>query len=44
VAFLWWGEYFSPAGYMGSALILAAVIFMVREPAERDRPDSVDAP
>jgi DME family drug/metabolite transporter len=33
VAFLWWGEYFSPAGYLGSALILAAVIGMVREPA-----------
>lgn len=31
VAFFWWGEYFSPGGYIGSGLILAAVILMVRD-------------
>lgn len=29
VAFFWWGESFGIAGYMGSALILAAVMIMV---------------
>jgi len=33
VAFFWWGEYFSLWGYIGSALILTAVILMVRDPA-----------
>jgi drug/metabolite transporter (DMT)-like permease len=31
VAFFWWGEFFSLAGYIGSGLILAAVILMVSE-------------
>jgi len=29
VAFFWWGEAFSAAGYLGSALILTAVLLMV---------------
>ena len=30
VAWLWWGESFSAAGYMGSCLIILAVILMIR--------------
>lgn len=30
VAWFWWGEVFSAAGYLGSALILTAVILMIR--------------
>lgn len=33
VAFFWWGEYFSLWGYVGSVLILTAVILMVRDPS-----------
>lgn len=33
IAFLWWGEYFTPAGYIGSAMILTGVVLMVREGA-----------
>ena len=44
VAFVWWGEVFAPAGYIGSVLILAAVILMVREPGprapQRDLPET----
>lgn len=29
VAFLWWGEYFSPAGYLGSSLVLGAVFCII---------------
>ena len=29
VAYCWWGETFSPLGYIGSALILGAVILVV---------------
>jgi DME family drug/metabolite transporter len=29
VAYVWWGEVFSPIGYAGSALILAAVLLVV---------------
>ena len=39
VAFFWWGEFFSPAGYIGSGLIITAVILMVRDrsgPGGRD--------
>ena len=39
VAFFWWGEFFSPAGYIGSGLIIAAVILMVT-----DRPEKNAAP
>jgi len=35
VAFFWWGEYFSPSGYFGSALIIAAVVLMVQDRAGR---------
>ena len=31
VAYVWWGEYFQPAGYLGSGLILAAVVLMIRD-------------
>lgn len=31
VAFFWWGEFFSLAGYIGSGLILTAVILMVSD-------------
>jgi len=31
VAFLWWGEYFTPLGYAGSLLILAGVAVMIRD-------------
>ncbi|MGD9332003.1 MAG: EamA family transporter [Desulfobacterales bacterium] len=31
VAFFWWGEFFSPAGYIGSGLIITAVILTVRD-------------
>ena len=31
VAFFWWGEYFTPAGYIGSLLILAAVVLTIRD-------------
>ena len=34
VAFFWWGEYFSMAGYVGSLLIITAVILMVRDRSE----------
>ena len=39
VAFIWWGEYFSLWGYIGSGSILFAVILMVRDscgPATRN--------
>ncbi len=37
VAYLWWGEYFKPSGYMGAALILAGVLIMVLEkPAQME--------
>lgn len=40
-AFFWWGEYFSPAGYVGSALILAAVVLMIRDrPGQEPGDDS----
>jgi drug/metabolite transporter, DME family len=29
VAYVWWGEYFNLTGYLGSALILSAVVLMV---------------
>jgi DME family drug/metabolite transporter len=32
VAFFWWGERFGIAGYLGSALILTAVLLMVWDP------------
>jgi drug/metabolite transporter (DMT)-like permease len=45
VAFVWWGEVFAPAGYIGSVLILAAVILMVREPGPRTpQPDLPESP
>jgi drug/metabolite transporter (DMT)-like permease len=31
VAFVWWGEYFSPAGYLGSLLVLGAVFCIIWE-------------
>jgi len=31
VAFFWWGEFFSPAGYVGSLLILVAVVLTIRD-------------
>jgi len=30
-AYIWWGEFFQPAGYLGSGLILAAVVIMIRD-------------
>lgn len=44
VAFFWWGEFFSPAGYAGSLLILAAVILMVKDPAQRTAGNGASAP
>ncbi|GBC62717.1 EamA family transporter [Desulfonema ishimotonii] len=29
IAWLWWGEYFSPLGYAGSALVLMSVLLMM---------------
>ncbi len=29
VAYIWWHEYFSPLGYLGSALILAGVVIVI---------------
>lgn len=34
VAFFWWGEFFTPFGYVGSALILASVLLMVARKEE----------
>jgi len=31
VAWYWWGEFFTPAGYMGAILIITAVILVVRK-------------
>lgn len=33
VAFFWWGEFFTPLGYLGGALILASVLLMVLDGA-----------
>ena len=44
VAFFWWGEFFSPAGYAGSLLILTAVILMVKDPAHRTPREGDAAP
>jgi DME family drug/metabolite transporter len=44
VAFFWWGEYFSPAGYVGSLLILAAVILTIRDRSAPAAPDGKPAP
>jgi drug/metabolite transporter (DMT)-like permease len=35
VAFIWWGEAFSPAGYAGGVLILAAVVLTIRDDMRR---------
>jgi DME family drug/metabolite transporter len=35
VAYFWWGEYFSPMGYAGSVLILAAVVLVVWDGTRR---------
>lgn len=40
VAFFWWGEYFSLGGYIGSGLILTAVILMVRDSSGSPTRDS----
>jgi drug/metabolite transporter, DME family len=44
VAFFWWGEYFSPAGYIGSLLILAAVVLTIRDQSGRRSPNAERAP
>jgi drug/metabolite transporter (DMT)-like permease len=31
VAYLWWGEFFQAIGYLGSGLILTAVVIMIRD-------------
>jgi drug/metabolite transporter (DMT)-like permease len=31
VAYFWWGEFFTPLGYVGAAMILAAVAIMIRD-------------
>ncbi len=31
VAYFWWGEFFTPLGYAGAAMILAAVAIMIRD-------------
>jgi DME family drug/metabolite transporter len=35
VAFIWWGEAFGATGYLGTALILAAVLMMVWDPRHK---------
>jgi drug/metabolite transporter (DMT)-like permease len=35
MAWVWWGEYFSPMGYVGGALVLGAVFVMVFEATPR---------
>ncbi len=35
VAYFWWQEVFSPLGYLGSALVLTAVILMIRDTGNR---------
>jgi DME family drug/metabolite transporter len=40
VAFFWWGEFFAPAGYLGSLLILAAVIMTIRDRSGQTAPES----
>ena len=35
VAYFWWGEFFSPLGYAGSLLILAAVVLVVWDGTRR---------
>lgn len=31
VAFFWWGEFFTPAGYAGAVVILGGVLLMIRD-------------
>jgi drug/metabolite transporter, DME family len=31
VAFFWWGEFFTPTGYVGAGMILGGVLLMVRD-------------
>lgn len=38
-AWLWWGEHFGPYGYLGSALILGAVVLIVSGGRRRDAPE-----
>jgi drug/metabolite transporter (DMT)-like permease len=41
VAFFWWGEYFTPAGYAGSLLILGGVGVMLRDSLRAPREGSI---
>ena len=34
LAYVWWGEYFLPIGYLGGALVLSAVFLMVLESSQ----------
>ncbi|SKA76483.1 DMT family transporter [Desulfobaculum bizertense] len=38
MAFVWWGEHFSFAGYIGSALILGAVLLMILDGRKHQAP------
>jgi drug/metabolite transporter (DMT)-like permease len=35
VAYVWWGEAFGVTGYLGTTLILAAVLMMVWDPQHK---------
>jgi DME family drug/metabolite transporter len=38
LAYFWWDETFTPLGYAGSALILAAVLLTVRDARRQSSP------
>ena len=38
VAYFWWGEFFTPLGYVGAAMILAAVAIIIRDNHKPQRP------
>jgi len=41
VAYFWWKEVFTPAGYVGGALILASVVLIIWDGIRRPRPSAV---
>ena len=44
VAYVWWHESFHPSGYIGSVLIIAAVLLMIVFRSDTQQEDSVDPP
>ena len=44
VAYYWWGEFFTPLGYVGAAMILAAVALMIRDNLRPQASDAASRP